>query len=59
MTRKQILALTVAAGLLVGCSGSGVTIRGEIAEGGKKRTIVVERIVPAGARFVDSVRTCH
>lgn len=57
MTRKQILALTVAAGLLVGCSGSGVTIRGEIAEGGKKRTIVVERIVPAGARFVDSVRT--
>lgn len=53
---KQILAI-MAAGLLAGCSGNGVTIRGEIEAGGADRTIVVERIVPAGARFVDSVRT--
>lgn len=53
---KQILAI-MAAELLAGCSGNGVTIRGEIAAGGADRTIVVERIVPAGARFVDSIRT--
>lgn len=43
--------------LLVGCSGRGVTIRGEIAAGGERKTIVVERVGPTGGRFVDSVKT--
>lgn len=54
---KNITILAGAALLLVGCSGSGVTIRGDIAQGGSGKTIVVERVVPAGARFVDSVKT--
>ncbi|HJE87917.1 peroxiredoxin family protein [Rikenella microfusus] len=49
--------LGTAALLLAGCSGSGVTVRGDIAAGGSGKTIVVERVVPTGARFVDSVRT--
>lgn len=56
MVTKNLFALA-AAGLLAGCSGNGVTIRGEIAAGGGDKTIVVERIVPAGARLIDSIRT--
>lgn len=54
---KQIATLLGASVLLAGCSGSGVTIRGDIAQGGGGKTIVVERVLPAGARFVDSVKT--
>lgn len=43
--------------LLAGCSGNGVTIRGHISRGGNGKTIVVEHVVPAGPRFVDSVKT--
>lgn len=54
---RHIATLFIFSALLAGCSGSGVTIRGEIAEGGARKTILVERVGPAGARFVDSVRT--
>lgn len=54
---KNTATLLGAALLLAGCSDSGVTIRGDIAEGGRAKTIIVERIAPAGARFVDSVKT--
>lgn len=53
---KNIVIL-LGAVFLAGCSGSGVTIRGGIAEGGNGKTIVVERVVPSGIRFVDSVKT--
>lgn len=54
---KHITILLITAALLSGCSGSGVTIRGEIAVGGAKKALVVERVGPTGGRFVDSVRT--
>lgn len=58
--KKNIVTLLIISGatlLLAGCSGSGVTIRGGIAEGGNGKTIVVERVIPSGTRFVDSVKT--
>lgn len=54
---KNIITLLGSALLFAGCSGNGATVRGDIAEGGSEKTIVVERIVPSGARFVDSTRT--
>lgn len=55
---RHITTLGVLVSVLsVGCSGSGVTIRGEIAAGGSEKSIVVERVGPSGSRFVDSVRT--
>lgn len=43
--------------MLSACSGSGVTVRGDIAQGGGGKTILVERISPNGAKVVDSVKT--
>ncbi len=54
---KNIATLSGLVLLLAGCSGSGVTIRGGIDCGGAGKTIVAERVVPSGIRFVDSVKT--
>lgn len=51
------ILLGAAALLFASCSGSGVTIRGDIGQGGAQKTIVVERVLPSGGRFVDSVKT--
>lgn len=54
---KNILALLSTVVLLSSCAGDGVTINGNIAKGGIEKTIIVERVLPVGSRFVDSVKS--
>lgn len=54
---KKILTILGSAALLSACSGGGATVEGNIAQGGGRKSIFVERLLPSGRKTVDSVKT--
>lgn len=54
---RKISTLAIAAAtLFTACSGPEVTVRGDISESGAGKTILLERVLPAGTQVVDSVK---
>lgn len=57
---RKIATLGIASTIVfTACSGPEVTVRGDITEGGADKTILIERVLPAGAQVVDSVKADH